>query len=166
MHHLSIVLIYLGWLVSAHPFFISLTEIRQNPNSKNLEVAQKIFWDDLEVSLASYHKESFDILKPSDKNRLNEKIGSYLTTQFEIWIDGKKVKLNYLGFEVDEDAIWAYFESSPVTILSQIEVRNSILLQEIDSQQNIIHMYFPGNSTPRSLLLAKGEPKGILKMGK
>ena len=164
MQHLSIVLIYLGWLVSAHPFFISLTEIRQNPSSKNLEVAQKIFWDDLEVSLSAYHKESFDILNPKDKKNLNEKIGLYLTNHFEIWVDGKKVKLNYLGFEVEEDAIWAYFESSPVSISNQIEIRNSILLQEIESQQNIVHMYFPGNSTPRSLLLGNGEEKGILTL--
>ncbi|MFT7202969.1 MAG: hypothetical protein ACI8YP_001442, partial [Algoriphagus sp.] len=97
MQYISTVLIYLGWLVFFHPFFISLTEIRQNPNSKNLEVAQKIFWDDLEVSLSAYHRESFDILNPKDEKNLSEKIGSYLTSHFEIWVDGKKVKLNYLG---------------------------------------------------------------------
>lgn len=166
MQHLSIVLIYLGWLVSAHPFFISLTEIRQNPSSKNLEVAQKIFWDDLEVSLSAYHKASFDILNPKDEKNLNEKIGSYLTSHFEIWVDGKKVKLNYLGFEVEEDAIWTYFESGPVTITKQVEVRNSILLKETESQQNIVHMYFPGSSAPRSMLLGNGEEKGILKVVK
>lgn len=166
MQHLSTALIYLGWLVSFHPFFISLTEIRQNPNSKNLEIAQKIFWDDLEVSLSKYHNEPFDILNPKDEKNLNEKIGSYLTSHFEIWVDGKKVKLNYLGFEVEEDAIWAYFESTPVSISNQVEIRNSILLQEIESQQNIVHMYFPGNSTPRSLLLGKGEDRGTLKIKK
>ncbi len=166
MQHLSIVLIYLGWLVSAHPFFISLTEIRQNPNTKNLEIAQKIFWDDLEVSLSKYHKESFDILNPKDEKLLNERIGTYLSIHFEIWVDGKKVKLNYLGFEVEEEAIWAYYESRPVSISNQVEVQNSILLQEIDSQQNIVHMYFPGNSTPRSLLLGNGEEKGVLSVKK
>jgi len=166
MQYISTVLIYLGWLVSFHPFFISLTEIRQNPNSKNLEVAQKIFWDDLEVSLSAYHQEPFDILNPKDEKTLSEKIGIYLTNHFEIWVDGKKLSLNYLGFEVDEDAIWAYYESNPISISTQIDVRNSILLQETDSQQNIIHMYFPGNSTPRSLLLGKGEERGILKIKK
>lgn len=164
MQHLSIVLIYLGWLVSAHPFFISLTEIRQNPSSKNLEVAQKIFWDDLEVSLSAYHKESFDILNPKDKKNLNEKIGLYLANHFEIWVDEKKVKLNYLGFEIEEDAIWAYYESSPVSISTQIEVRNSILLRETESQQNIVHIYFPGSSAPRSLLLENGVEKRNLKV--
>jgi hypothetical protein len=141
-----------------------LTEIRQNPNSSNLEVAQKIFWDDLEVSLSAYHKESFDILNPKDEKNLSEKIGTYLTSHFEISVDGRKVSLNYLGFEVEEDAIWAYYESNPISISTQIEVRNSILLQETNSQQNIVHMYFPGNSIPRSLLLGIGEESGILKI--
>ncbi len=162
MQHLSTLLIYLGWLVFAHPFFISLTEIRQNPNTKQLEIAQKIFWDDLEVSLAKYHGESFDILEPKDPKRLNEKIGIYLSGHFDIWIDGKKVKLNYLGFEVEEDAIWAYYESSPIAVNNQVEIRNSILLGEFDGQQNIVHFYFPGSSAPRSLLLGKGEEKGEL----
>lgn len=166
MQHLSIVLIYLGWLVSAHPFFISLTEIRQNPDSKNLEIAQKIFWDDLEVSLREYHQESFNILKPKDEKILSAKIGAYLTTHFEIWVDGKKVKLNYLGFEVEEDAIWAYYETIPISITTQVEVRNSILIKEIDGQQNIVHVYFPGNSAPRSLLIGKGEERGTLKIKK
>jgi hypothetical protein len=141
-----------------------LTEIRQNPNSSNLEVAQKIFWDDLEVSLSAYHKESFDILNPKDEKNLSEKIGTYLTSHFEISVDGRKVSLNYLGFEVEEDAIWAYYESNPISISTQIEVRNSILLQETNSQQNIVHIYFPENSIPRSLLLGIGEESGILKI--
>ncbi len=166
MPHLSTALIYLGWLVSFHPFFISLTEIRQNPTSKNLEIAQKIFWDDLEVSLAAYHKESFDILNPKDKKILNEKIGAYLTSNFEIWVDGKKVELTFLGYEVEEEAIWAYFESKSVTLSNQIEVRNSILVRDIESQQNIVHVYFPGTSSPRSLLLERGNEKGILQVKK
>jgi hypothetical protein len=85
MQHLSIVLIYLGWLVFSHPFYISLTEIRQNSNSKNLEIAQKIFWDDLEISLSAYHQESFDILNPTDEKKLNDKIGIYLSKHLEIW---------------------------------------------------------------------------------
>jgi hypothetical protein len=76
------------------------------------------------------------------------------------------VRLNYLGFEVEEDAIWAYYESNPISISTQIEVRNSILLQETNSQQNIVHMYFPGNSIPRSLLLGIGEESGMLKINK
>lgn len=166
MQHLSIVLFYLGWLVSFHPFFISLTEIRQNPATKNLEIAQKIFWDDLEVSLSAYHKETFDLLNPKDAKYLSTKIGSYLTNHFEVSVDGKRIKLNYLGYEVEEDAIWAYYESSPILITNEIEIKNSILLQEIDSQQNIIHMYFPGKSTPRSLLLGNGEEKGVLSIPK
>jgi hypothetical protein len=166
MQHLSIVLIYLGWLVFSHPFYISLTEIRQNSKSKNLEIAQKIFWDDLEISLSAYHQESFDILNPKDEKKLNDKIGIYLTKHLEIWVDGKKVTLNYLGFEVEEDAIWAYFESTPVLLSNQVEVRNSILIREIDSQQNIVHFYFPGSSAPRSLLLGNEEERGVLKVEK
>ena len=51
MQQFYISLISLGWMVLSHPYFISLTEIRQNPESQRLEIAQKIFWDDLEEAL-------------------------------------------------------------------------------------------------------------------
>ena len=154
MHHLYICLISWGWLAFAHPFFISLTEIRYNDSSQKLEIAQKIFWDDLEVSLAKYHNTSIDVLNPSDKKLFEEQVKAYLLEQNKIWVDGKAVNLNLIGYEVEEEAIWFYIESTKTTFDKSIKVQNSVLLAEHDSQQNIVHVYVKGNS-PKSLLLRK-----------
>jgi hypothetical protein len=162
MQHLYISWIVLLLIAKAHPFFISLTEIRFNPNSKKMEIAQKIFWDDLEVALGNEFKEKVDFLNPKDKAKLDGQIKEYLLKHNQLAVNGKSLTLNYLGYEVEEDAAWFYIESSATEIPKSIEVKNTILLNDFNGQQNIVHVYSQSKS-PRSLLLGKGEEKGKIE---
>lgn len=143
-------------MVMAHPFYISLTEIRQNPESQRFEISQKIFWDDLEVSLREFHQEEIDFLEPQDAEKLLSQIEKYLLEKNKLWIDGKALELRVLGYEIEEDAAWFYLESEPQTWNSNIRVQNSILIDDFTTQQNIVHVYKGNSRSPRSLLLGKG----------
>ena len=147
------------WMALIHPFFISLTEMRYNSQSKKMEIAQKIFWDDLEVGLAKEFNGKVDFLNPTDKAKLESQIKTYLLKHNQVWVNGKLLTLNYLGHEVEEDAAWFYLESSQAETPKTVEMKNTILLEDFDGQQNIVHVYFQSKS-PRSMLLGKGEEKG------
>ena len=162
MQHLYISAVIWLWMAVIHPFFISLTEVRFNPSSKKLEIAQKIFWDDLEVALGSEFKEKVDFLKPKDKAKLENQIKTYLLKNNQVWVNGKVLTLTYLGYEVDEDAAWFYLESSAAELPKTVEVQNSILLKDFEGQQNIVHVYNQSKS-PRSLLLGEGNEKGKIE---
>ncbi|MFD2203739.1 DUF6702 family protein [Shivajiella indica] len=155
-----IFLLFLGWKVFFHPFYISLTEIRYNTNNGRLEIAQKIFWDDLEVALGDLYSSKVDFLNPSDRNALEKMAAEYLLERNEISVNGKKVKLNYLGFEIEEEAAWFYLESEKVETPNQVEVYNNVLIEHFEGQQNIINFYI--DKKPKSLILYKGKEKGIL----
>ena len=150
------------WMMVVHPFFISLTEMRYNPQSKKMEIAQKIFWDDLEVALGSEFKEKVDFLKPKDKAKLESQLKTYLLKHNQVWVNGKSVTLTYLGYEVEEDAAWFYLESSATEIPKSVEVQSTVLLKDFDGQQNIVHVYSQSKS-PRSLLLGEGKEKGKIE---
>jgi hypothetical protein len=150
------------WMMVVHPFFISLTEMRYNPQSKKMEIAQKIFWDDLEVALASEFKEKVDFLKPKDKAKLESQIKTYLLKHNQVWVNGKSVTLTYLGYEVEEDAAWFYLESSATEMPKSVEIQSTVLLKDFDGQQNIVHVYSQSKS-PRSLLLGGGKEKGKIE---
>lgn len=147
------------WMLLAHPFYISLTEMRYNPSSQKMEVAQKIFWDDLEVALGNEFEEKVDFLNPKEKAKLDSQLKTYLLKHNQIWVNGKLLTLNYLGYEVEEDAAWFYLESSQSETPKTVEIKNTILLEDFDGQQNIVHVYFNSKS-PKSMLLGKGEEKG------
>jgi len=150
------------WMMVVHPFFISLTEMRYNPQSKKMEIAQKIFWDDLEVALSSEFKEKVDFLKPKDKAKLESQLKTYLLKHNQVWVNGKSVTLTYLGYEVEEDAAWFYLESSATEMPNSVEVQSTVLFKDFDGQQNIVHVYSQSKS-PRSLLLGEGKEKGKIE---
>jgi hypothetical protein len=162
MQHLYISWIVLLLIAKSHPFFISLTEIRFNPNSMKMEIAQKIFWDDLEVALGNEFDEKVDFLNPKDKIKLDSQLKHYLLKHNQVTVNGKALTLNYLGYEIDEDAAWFYLESSPTEVPKSVEVKNTILLDDFNGQQNIVHVYNQSKS-PRSLLLGNGEEKGKIE---
>ena len=142
-----------------HPFFITLTELRFNPSSKKMELAQKIFWDDLEVALSKEAGVTVDFLKPKDKAKLESQIKAYLLKHTQVWVNGKTVQLTYVGYEVEEDAAWFYLESTTTTTPKTVEVQNTLLLRDFAGQQNIVHVYLNSKS-PKSLLLGEGKEKG------
>ena len=96
--HLGILSLTLWtWMTFLHPFFITLTELRFNPSSKKMEVAQKIFWDDLEVGLSKEIGGPVDFLNPKDKSKLETQIKAYLLKHTQVWVNGKLVPLSYVG---------------------------------------------------------------------
>ncbi|SEG49601.1 DUF6702 family protein [Algoriphagus boritolerans] len=162
MQQLYIFAILFIWKSVFHPFFISLTEMRFNPESERMEIAQKIFWDDLEVALGNEFDEKVDFLNPKDKAKLEDQLKHYLLKHNQVTVNGKVLTLNYLGYEIEEDAAWFYLESSSTEVPKSVEVKNTILLDDFNGQQNIVHVYHQSKS-PRSLLLGKGEEKGKIE---
>ncbi|PRY89773.1 DUF6702 family protein [Mongoliibacter ruber] len=156
-----ILMLYLGWKVFFHPFYISLTEIRYNPEAKSLEIAQKIFWDDLEVALAEIHGVKVDFLNPTDTEALEEMAKSYLLSKNEIIINGQKVNPQYLGYEIEEEAAWFYLEVKNVAKPQKVKIQNEVLLSNFEGQQNIINFYV--EKRPKSLILYKGRESGVLE---
>jgi len=155
-----IFILFLGWKVFFHPFYISLTEIRYNPENLSLEIAQKIFWDDLEVALAGIYETKVDFLNPSSRDVLEDMAKTYLLEKNEIMVNGQKVNLEYLGFEIEEEAVWFYLEALKVPEPRIVQIRNEVLIQYFDGQQNIVNFY--KNQKPKSLILYKGKEIGSL----
>ncbi len=161
MQQFYLYMISLGWLVFAHPFHISLTEIKWNDQTEHLEISQKIFWDDLEIGLSGYHGKSIDFLNPANKELLNNQVKTYLLAQNQLWIADKEVKVNFIGYEIEEDAAWFYLESEKVAQPTSIKIRNSLLIKDFSDQNNVIQVYF-GSNSPKSIILGKGKESGVL----
>lgn len=155
-----IFILFLGWKVFFHPFYISLTEIRYNPTQQSLEIAQKIFWDDLEVALAEVYKTKVDFLNPNSREALENMAKSYLLEKNGIMVNGQKLSLDFLGFEIEEEAVWFYMEALKVPVPQVVQIRNEVLIEHFEGQQNIVNFY--KDQKPKSLILYKGKEIGTL----
>lgn len=161
MHQFYLYMITLGWLVFAHPFHISLTEIKWNKDTEHLEISQKIFWDDLEIALSGYHDESIDFLNPANKEKLDKQIEIYLQEHNKIWVADNQVTVNFIGYEIEDDAAWFYLESEKVKEPTSIKVKNSLLVSDFSDQKNVVQVYFETTS-PNSIILGKNNEIGVL----
>jgi hypothetical protein len=127
-----------------HPFYLSVTEINYNPDSKRIELSVRMFTDDFENALRAQYKQSIDLINPKDINQMNQFVREYIGKNLEIIADGKPVPVKFLGYEKDQDVIWSYFESEELLKPGHYRITNTLLYQHIESQSNIIHCNHAG----------------------
>ncbi|EON75543.1 hypothetical protein ADIS_3946 [Lunatimonas lonarensis] len=144
-----------------HPFYISLTDMVYNRDKNSIEIAQKIFWDDLEVALGQVSQSKVDFLRPKDPKALNELAKNYLFAHNQIYINGNLQKIHYLGFEIEEDAAWFYMEIENVPSPKVVRIKNTILLADFPTQQNIVNFYL--DKSPKSIITSRNKQEGELR---
>ena len=127
-----------------HPFYVSVTEIEQVEKTKVINVSSRIFFDDLEKAIDKRYKTSINILKPKDKKQVNDFIASYVKDHLKIKADGVALTLKFVGYEIEEEAAWCYFEAETTAPVKQLVIQNNILYEQHDSQINMIHAIVGG----------------------
>ncbi|WP_454803990.1 DUF6702 family protein [Mucilaginibacter phyllosphaerae] len=136
--------LFIIWLGLFHPFYVSVTEIKHNPKTQAVEVSCRMFYDDLEHALEKENKTPLDIVKPADKAQLNRFINEYVKKHLNIKVDGKPLNLSYVGYEIQEDGAWAYFEVKGVTSVKKIEIHDELLNAMHAEQINMLHVTVGG----------------------
>src|SRR6476469_3105409 len=129
--------IFLFLLAFFHPFYVSVTEIRHNPQHKTLEISCKLFFDDLEVAIEKENNVKIDILNPKDKTLINKLIASYLSQHFIVKVNSQNLPIIYVGYEIQGDAAWCYLEANKVEKVNNLEIFDNVFYEIQDSQ---IHM--------------------------
>ena len=132
-------------IVPIHPIFVSVTEINHNARDKNLEIACKIFTDDLETVLAKATGQKIDLFNPKDTALTGRQISDYISKHLLLKVDGKPVTLSFLGFEREQDAVWSYFEVNNVAgVPKNLAIMNNLLYDNFKQQINLMHVTVAG----------------------
>lgn len=145
----------------AHPFHVSVSEIKYKSEEKAIQISTRIFLDDFEKALKTYTgNERFDITQKSEWEQISEVVGSYLLSHVTLW-DGRKrpYELKYVGAEMEGDVMWCYLEVEKVRKLSEVEVSNRILHEVWEDQENLVH--FRAFGGVQSARLYRGEDRYV-----
>ena len=151
-------LLLLFWLNIFHPFYVSVTEVVQHKNTGQVQVSSRIFFDDFERALEKRYKTKVNILKPADRKLVDGLIAAYIKEHLQISANGKILSLKYLGYEIEEDAAWCYFEAADAGPIKHLSIKNDILFEQHESQSNMIHAIVSGQrkstklDNPKSLV--------------
>lgn len=131
-------------LFERHPYFVSVTEVNHNSKEKIIEVSCKIFTNDLENILRQKTKGAVDILHPKDKTVNNKLIADYLDKNVQIFIDGRNYKLEFLGYEIEDEAVWSYLQIKNISSVKNIKVNDTILYDYKKEEINLLHVSVNG----------------------
>ena len=133
------------FLENPHPFHVSVTEINHNAKDKTLEISCKIFTDDFEDALAKKYKTAVDLVHPKDKPAMDKLVSDYISNHISIKADDKNIIMDYIGFEVEAEAVYVYLQVNDVPSLKKANVTNTILHDLFTDQTEIIHVIVNGN---------------------
>jgi hypothetical protein len=151
-----------SWFI--HKFYLSLTEIRYNPDTERIEVSMRIFPDDLDRALMDKTGINTMLATELEPPGADSLLMEYLLESFQIIVNGKTVALNYLGKEPEADAIWCYLESEQINQPVTIMVTQALLTETFEEQVNIVQVY--QGKWNKGLLLNRQEQSGELTIGK
>ncbi len=127
-----------------HPFHVSVTEINHNAKEQALEITCKLFVDDCEKGLTAFGKTKVDLQSDALHDKMNQLLKAYLNQNFSIKIDGKEVDMQFIGFEVDKESVFCYFQSEKISSMKKMEIFSTILYNEFNDQSNIFHITVHG----------------------
>lgn len=128
-----------------HPFHVSVVEINHNAVDKTLEISCKIFTDDFEKVLTQNYKTKVDLINPPNKTAMDTLVKRYVLSHLSISADGMRVKLSYVGFEHESEAVYGYVQVDNIPTVKKIDVTNKLMYDLFTDQINLMHVIVGGN---------------------
>lgn len=134
-----------------HPYHVGSVEINYNSKSRTFEVTGRFFLDDLESGLGKKYGGSFHFNDEKYKAKLNEALQKYCAEYLKLKVDNKFLKINYVGYEEDQESVNVFLESEPVSNPKKVEAAVSFLYNLFDDQINIVHIIVNGQRNSEKL---------------
>jgi hypothetical protein len=138
--------------VPTHKYYVGLTEVNINTEKHTLDVSTKLFMDDLELSLARFANKRVDLSVSENNKEVEALLISYFEKNLKINVGGKLLKLKFVGFEVENDAVWCYQEVPHFKGKGTVSVYNTLLYDYFFEQANLINVSW--NGTNKSIRLS------------
>lgn len=145
-----------------HPFYVSKIELNHNAKENSVEISVRVFSDDMELTLESYGKTSLDIINPKNKTLVDSLMANYIREKLKINIDNKAKHLNYLGYEINKESVWAYLEIPNISSLKTVQIFCTFLYDYKQEQINIFQV--KANGRDKSNKLENPKPSVLFEM--
>lgn len=129
-----------GFSTNEHPIYVSIAEVDYFTEKREIQVALKIFTDDLEKAIRKEGKK-VNLDTPKEIKTADIYIKNYLKDKFNIKVNEKEnLSINYVGKEYIDDATWMYFSYKTPKRVKTITIKNSVITELYPSQKNLTHL--------------------------
>lgn len=144
----------------AHKYYLSVTDLEYNPETKSVQVITRLFYDDIEEVLQERYDDAVIVDATYDQAVIDRYLKKYFAQKLEVNINNEEKKLNFIGKEYEDDYVVCYLEISDVSNIQSIEITNTLLTDVFPEQKNMVHTSI--DKRKKSFLLTRENPKGLL----
>ena len=132
---------------SAHEYFFSFAEMEYNDVTQKFEITITATTHDIEKLYEKRMNENVDLSTYDKDSRTTGLISDYFSTHFQLKTEKADCILNLIGFESSLNGVtYFYFESNPIDITPTLTLKNDVLMEEYNQQQNKITLYYRSKS--------------------
>ena len=125
----------------SHEHHVSITTLMLKEENRKLEMTIKLTAHDLEYYFEKEKNIDLKLGHLKENLNANEMIISYINEHFILKINDRLINLDFIGKETENDeSLWIYLEGYLPEKVNSIKVKNDILTQTFENQQNIVHL--------------------------
>lgn len=121
--------------VAAHTYFFGVSELTINNKNNHIEVIHQFTAHDIENTIAEIKQVHFSTEHP----QYDQLIQWYIEQHFILAQNNQVIDLHWIGFEVKRGQLFAYQESSSEHQLSNLQIKNTVLIDAYVEQINIVN---------------------------
>jgi hypothetical protein len=164
---LAVMLFVMGGLlcseVAAHPSHVTIAEAEWNAKSKSLEIAVRVNVADLEKGIRRQSKSAKKIVLKEGESNAEREVKNYVNSRLAIYTkDEKRLKLKWVGMEVEIHHGWLYFEFPMRNPPSSIVFENRLFLELEKDQVNTL--MFKTGSSKKTVHFTQGKTRRELAL--
>lgn len=116
-------------------FFSSMTKVDYIDGTKTLKFTTK---------LNTSHVSQATKIDPNTA-AFEAEVKKYVNNNVDVSVNGAPKTLTFTGSQVNGESVWVYYEISNVSDISNLKIRNSILIGQFPKQVNIMNITYKGN---------------------
>lgn len=144
-----------------HKFYMAIYQLYYAPEKKMLQITARIFVDDIDKALEKKYSRKFFLNTNKETPESIDFLKKYLSDNFSVKVNGQTKTMNFLSKELDGDVLVCYLSIKDISKINSLEIYNSVLIDWIAEQQNIMHITAFGDK--KSFLFTNTSTKQVLK---
>jgi len=146
---------------TAHKFYVSINQIEYKSDKKEVQITARYFIDDLNNALEKMHNTKFYLESKIQTTAQEKLLTEYLHQNFSVKINSNLSTLKIIDKELEDDVLIFYIVIEKVSKIKTLEIKNTMLFDFSNEQQNIIHSNI--NGIKKSILYHYGDKPKVLK---
>jgi hypothetical protein len=119
-----------------HPFYVSVCEIVIQTEKKEIQISTRLFTEDLQLELQETEGIKADLRLVTKTNE--QALHRYVKKHLVLSAESAKQELQWVGYEIKEDAVWIYHQVPMNKAPKSLKVTNTCLMKSFPGQSNII----------------------------